>query len=227
MQNAPGRGAYSMRDVRTLISVSDAWRKPGAEFDGLESALDSALSENEMSLEDVFENEEVLDEILDHLYTQYNSPLSDPRREGQAMVLGEKCSKLRRHLRNQRNRPENIERAWEMAMEMYIARTGKIGSDEMVVFHADGAETRGCVGVLHPRHTGTSALGGRRGVHRTPRWFHELLTAENLTLGGGDDAVSECFALEAGDHSRVALVSSEIFSDMSLDEVFGVADALR
>jgi hypothetical protein len=212
--------------VRNHIASHSNNSDPGVELVDVVPLVEQYLRITDPTCQEVITMEHLVETVVDYLYTEYPSPIVDPKRERLVLKLGADCSKLRSHARHLGNTSGILCDAWVVALAEHRRIFPQCEPDtEQVLFVAHRPELVDVFRMLDRAtsvnlETSTGAV-----IHRAPRWLHQLLASEHSGPTNNSTEYSAAFAF-SDTELALSLIASEFFYDLDLENVYRALEAL-
>ena len=212
--------------VRNHIASHSNNSDPGVELVDVVPLVEQYLRITDPTCQEVITMEHLTETVVDYLYTEYPSPIDNPKRELLVLKLGADCSKLRSHARHLGNTPGIVCDAWIVALAEHRRIFPEREPDtEQVLFVAHRPELVDVFRMLDratrtPFETGTGDT-----VHTAPRWLHDLLASKHSGPTNNSSEYSDAYAF-SDTELALSLIASEFFYDLDLENVYRALEAL-
>jgi hypothetical protein len=212
--------------VRKHIATHSDSSDPGVELVDVVPLVEQYLHITDPTCQEVITMEHLVETVVDYLYTEYPSPIHNPKRERLVMKLGSDCSTLRSHSRHLGNTPGIVSEAWTVALSEHrrIFPQGEANTEQVLFV----AHRPGLVDVFRILDRATSTAfetGSGDTVHLAPRWLYELLASEHSGPMNNSTEYSEAYAFSDTDLA-LSLLASGFFYDLDLENVHKALEAL-
>jgi hypothetical protein len=212
--------------VRNHIATNSDNSDPGVELVDIVPLVEQYLRITDPTCQDVIAMEHLAETVVDHLYTEYPSPILNPKRERLVMKLGADCSKLRSHARHLGNTPGIVSVAWEVALsEHHRIFSQHAAHTDQVLFVAHRPELQDVFRMLDWATNTKLETSTGDVVHLAPRWLHQLLASEHSGPSNNSTEYSAAFAF-SDTELALSLIASEFFYDLDLENVHRALEAL-
>lgn len=212
--------------VQTHITAHTDRNDPGVELVDIVPLVEKYRRITDPTCQEVITMEHLVETVVDYLYTEYPSPIDNPKRERLVMKLGSDCSVLRSHARYLGNTPRIQKDAWDVALSEHRRLFPHSEPDmEQVLFVAHRPELVDVFRMLDHATRTQFSTGTGETVHNAPRWLHELLASEHSGPSNNSTEYSGAFAFSDPDLA-LSLLASEFFYDLDLENVHKTLEAL-